>query len=60
MWTRVCEIYIASWELEAKLLNNQQEKWQKSSHDKNEKEYLSCAICVFLVAAAFLMSSEIY
>ena len=32
----------------------------KRSHDVNEKKYLSCAIFLFLVAAAFLMSSEIY
>ena len=32
----------------------------KRSHDGNEKRYLSCAICLFLVAAGFLMSSEIY
>ena len=35
-------------------------KMTKRSHDWNEKGYLSCAICLFLVAAAFLMSSEIY
>ena len=35
-------------------------KMTKRSHDVNEKRYLSCAICLFLVAAAFLMSSEIY
>ena len=32
----------------------------KRSHDVNEKRYLLCAICLFLVAAGFLMSSEIY
>ena len=30
-WTRVCEIYVASQELEAILLNHQQEKWQKEA-----------------------------
>ena len=33
---------------------------RKRSNYVNEKEYLSCAICLFLVTAAFLMSSEIY
>ena len=32
----------------------------KRGHDVNEKGYLSCAIGLFLVAAAFLKSSEIY
>ena len=32
----------------------------KRSHDVNEKGYLSCAMCLFLVAATFLMSSEIH
>ena len=31
----------------------------KRSHDVNEKRYFSCAIGLFLVAAAFLMSSII-
>ena len=35
-------------------------KMTKRSHDMNEKGYLSCTICLFLLAAAFLMSSEIY
>ena len=35
-------------------------KMTKRSQDVNQKGYLSCAICLFLVAAAFLMSSEIY
>ena len=32
----------------------------KKSHDVNEKRYLSCAIRLFLIAAAFFMNSEIY
>ena len=35
-------------------------KMTKRSHDVNEKGYLSCAICLFVVAAAFLISLEIY
>ena len=35
-------------------------KQREDVNDVNEKGYLSCAICCFLVAAAFLMSSEIY
>ena len=31
----------------------------KGSHDVNEKGYLSCVICLFLVVTAFLTSSEI-
>ena len=34
-------------------------KMTKRSHDVNEKGYLSCAIDLFLVASAFLMSSII-
>ena len=32
----------------------------KRTHGVNEKIYLTCAICLFLVVAAFLMSSDIY
>ena len=33
---------------------------EKRSHDLNEKGYLSCAICLFLVATALLMSLGSY
>ena len=36
----VREIYIYSREHEAILLNHKQKKWQKRSHDVNEKGYL--------------------
>ena len=32
----------------------------KRSHDVNEKLYFWCEFCLFLVAASFLMSLEIY
>ena len=32
----------------------------KRSHDKNEKLYIWCAFCLFLVTTALLMSFEIY
>ena len=35
-------------------------KMTKRSHGMNGKGYLSCAICLFLVATAFLISLEIY
>ena len=38
--TGVREIYIYSREHEAILLNRKQKKWQKRSHDVNEKGYL--------------------
>ena len=50
-------LFHGNWRLYFQTNNN---KNYKKSHDVNEQRYLSCAICLFLVAAAFLMSSEIY
>ena len=57
---QVCEIYIVSRKLGAILLNQQEEKWQKEAMMWMKKDIFHVRSAYFFVAAAFLMSSEIY